>query len=105
MSPYSGSQSHAAAGAPSAPAGAPSAPVFGTAPSSSGGHSLEPAGVPGKQEDGHFLVTGVPGVPCNRIEIHGFVKNEKFFSLYVQALSTSQSRYPFLAYFSPTIQI
>ncbi|KJA16020.1 hypothetical protein HYPSUDRAFT_148428 [Hypholoma sublateritium FD-334 SS-4] len=87
MSPYSGSQSNATAGAPSAPAGAPSAPASGTAPSNSGAHSLEPAGAPGKQEDAHYLVTGVPGNPCNRIEIHDFVKNEKFFSLYVQALN------------------
>ena len=34
------------------------------------------------------MITGVPGTVCNRLEIHDFVKNEKFFSLYVQALST-----------------
>ena len=90
MSPYSGNQTHEAAGAPSAPAGAPSVPASGTASSNSGSRGLEPAGLPGKQNDAHFLVTGVPGTPCNRLEIHDFVKNEKFFSLYVQALSTSK---------------
>lgn len=88
MSPYSGQQTHEATGAPRAPAGAPSFPGSGTASSYSGQHGPEPAGLPGKSEDGHLLITGVPGAVCNRLEIHDFVKNEKFFSLYVQALST-----------------
>ncbi len=83
MSPYSVQQTHQAAGAPGAPAGAPSFPGSGTASSYSG----QPAGLPGKSTEGHLLITGVPGTVCNRLEIHDFVKNEKFFSLYIQALS------------------
>ena len=33
-----------------------------------------------------FVVNGPTGGAPNRLEIHDFVKNEKFFSLYIQAL-------------------
>ena len=32
------------------------------------------------------IVSGPTGGAPNRLEIHDFIKNEKFFSLYVQAL-------------------
>lgn len=32
------------------------------------------------------VITGVTGAAVNRLEINDFVKNDKFFSLYVQAL-------------------
>ena len=36
-----------------------------------------------------FVITGAPGGAPNRLEINDFVKNDKFFSLYVQALRKS----------------
>ena len=36
----------------------------------------------------NFLITGAAGGTHNRLEINDFVKNEKFFSLYIQALRT-----------------
>jgi tyrosinase len=39
----------------------------------------------------HFVITGVQGAGApNRLEINDFVKNDKFFSLFVQALTTMQ---------------
>jgi hypothetical protein len=38
--------------------------------------------------DDRIYTTGIPGQPFNRLEIRDFVLNEKFFSLYIQALRT-----------------
>ncbi len=35
-----------------------------------------------------FVITGASGGAPNRLEINDFVKNDKFFSLYIQALRT-----------------
>ncbi len=112
---YRSSQTHHAQGGNSgahsqgAPAGTPSS--GNVAPAGAPGRgNVDPAGAPGrgdvapaggqgydlpsvttKQEDAHFLITGVPGVVHNRLEIHDFVKNEKFFSLYIQALGVFNS--------------
>lgn len=40
--------------------------------------------------DLHVVVTGPTGGSPNRLEIRDFVKNEKFFSLYIQALQATQ---------------
>ena len=36
-----------------------------------------------------FIISGPGGGAINRVEIHTFVKDEKHFSLYIQALRTS----------------
>lgn len=41
----------------------------------------------GAQKNDHYLVKGATGC-YNRLEIHDFIKDEKFFSLYIQSLST-----------------
>ena len=38
-----------------------------------------------------FVITGASGGSPNRLEINDLVKNEKFFSLYIQALRRSTS--------------
>ena len=38
-------------------------------------------------QQGPFIISGAVGGAPNRLEIYDFVKNEKFFSLYIQALS------------------
>jgi tyrosinase len=35
-----------------------------------------------------FVISGPGGGATNRLEIHTFVKNDKYFSLYIQALRT-----------------
>jgi len=38
------------------------------------------------------IVSGPTGGAHNRLEIHDFIKDEKFFSLYIQALRTHPVR-------------
>lgn len=48
--------------------------------------------------DDRIYTTGISGQPYKRLEIRDFVQNEKFFSLYIQALRTFLGTFSSLKY-------
>ena len=45
----------------------------------------------------HFVITGA-SAPSNRLEINDLVKDEKLFSLYIQALGMTNEFFPYFSY-------
>ncbi|KAF7295866.1 Tyrosinase [Mycena chlorophos] len=58
--------------------------------------------IPLMTDSGTFTISGAQGGTPNRLEIHNFVKNTQFFSLYIQALQqiSSESQSALTSFFS-----